>query len=71
MSVPAALREQVEAGPRAFSPRRGSRSFGPAEGAISSGASAALQRLAEQLQAPVVTSPNGKGGDLGPGIRFR
>ena len=30
-------------------------------GAISAGASAALQRLAEQLQAPVVTSPNGKG----------
>ena len=30
-------------------------------GAISAGASAALQRLAEHLQAPVVTSPNGKG----------
>ena len=30
-------------------------------GVISAGASAALQRLAEQLQAPVVTSPNGKG----------
>ena len=30
-------------------------------GAISAGASAVLQRLAEHLQAPVVTSPNGKG----------
>ena len=30
-------------------------------GAISARASAALQRLAEHLQAPVVTSPNGKG----------
>ena len=30
-------------------------------GAISAGASAALQRLAEHLRAPVVTSPNGKG----------
>ncbi len=30
-------------------------------GAISAGASAVLQRLAEHLRAPVITSPNGKG----------
>ena len=68
-SVPGGAGEPVERAARSLAAAR-QPVLWAGGGAISAGASAVLQRLAEQLQAPVVTSPNGKGGDLGPASAF-